>query len=347
MPTPEALGRSIEASGFLRRSAAVFSGQSGHKEWLHFSVYGDGVSVLLNFSLADDVRPGCRPGTELARVTCLVRDTAWDGDVDTHSPATVCARGGGLDARFGESSVEFSGGAFRVRAKLKKRPIEVELRLRPLALPSQSNNVVFEDCPPLSWLVVPRLAATGTVKVGDRLHAIHDAPSYHDHNWGYFRWGKNFVWEWGYGVPGKQEDPFSVVFVRFMERGHLCDLMQGLLVWQGARQARIFRGDELRVRHEGLLSPRRIFRLPRAMSLVAQGTSTDVPKRLLARAEGRGDHVELVFEAEDLAQIITPNDDDLGVTVINEVTGHLSVEGRIHGERVLLSEPTTFEFLSG
>ena len=75
---------SIDSSDFLRRSAAVFSGQKGHKEWLHFAAYGGGVDVLANFSVVDDVRSEARAGGEFGRITCLVRGAEWDGDIDAY-----------------------------------------------------------------------------------------------------------------------------------------------------------------------------------------------------------------------------------------------------------------------
>ncbi len=83
------------------------------------------------------------------------------------------------------------------------------------------------------------------------------------------------------------------------------------------------------------------------MALVAPGGAADVPKLVAVKAESGGDCIELVFEAESLAQIIVPNDDSLGVTVINEVVGQLFVEGIIAGERLTISGRSTFEFLNG
>jgi hypothetical protein len=345
MTMPASLEQAVEAADFFRRSASVFKGQAGHKEWLHFAAYAGGVDVLANFSVVDDLRPGARSGDELGRVTCLVRDGEWDGDIDHHSASEVRVKGGHLDVRMGESSAIFREGEFHLSVKLRNRPIEIELTLRPLALPTQANNVSVADCPPIFWLVVPRLSANGTVTIAGRKHEFRDAPAYHDHNWGYFRWGRDFVWEWGYGVPGNSEDLWTMVFVRFMNRGHFCDLMQGVLLWEGPRQARIFRGEELTVRHDGFLAPTKIFKLPRVMGLVSEATATDIPKRLVVTAEARGDHVEFTFTSSSVGQVIIPNDDDLGVTVINEVTGHLELEGCVRGRRFAISEPSIFEFL--
>jgi hypothetical protein len=346
MTAHAAIARAVDEGNFLRRSSAAFSGQQGHKEWLHFAVHGDGVSLLLNFSVVDDTHDTACRGSATGRVTCLVHTDGWQGDVDTYSHGTFQARGGALSMRFGTQVVEFRDGAFHISVRLRRCPIAIELSLRPEALPSESHDVFFDDCPSMSWVVVPRLRAEGYVEVQGRRHTLDGAPAYHDHNWGYFRWGGNFVWEWGYGLPRREEDEFSLVFVRFMDRGRFSDLMRGILVWKGRRQARIFRGEDVRIRHEGLLAARNPYKLPKPMALVAPGSASDVPKRLVVEAESRGDRIAFSFEALDVAQIIAPNDGDLGVTIINEVTGELTADGVVGGERVHLAGRSTFEFLS-
>jgi hypothetical protein len=344
---PASLAAAIEATDFMRRSGAAFSGESGHKEWLHFAVHAPNVSALVNFSVADDIGDTAKRGAQIGRVTCLVKEDDWDGDVDTYRDRAASARGGRIDVRLGDSFVKFESGEFRVQAVLRRRAVAVDLVLRPEAVPSESNNVFFDDCPSMSWVVLPRLRATGHIHVGSRRHDIVDAPAYHDHNWGSFRWGKNFAWEWGYGLPNRGPDAWSAVFVRFMDRARLADLMRGLLVWHGPRQRRIFRCDEIDVRYEGFARQHRVFKLPRPMGLLAPGTATDVPRRVTAVATSRDDHVEMTFDTDDVAQIVTPNDDDLGVTIINEAFGRVQLTGEIDGEAFDVRGPSTFEFLNG
>jgi hypothetical protein len=71
----------------------------------------------------------------------------------------------------------------------------------------------------------------------------------------------------------------------------------------------------------------------------------DVPAELALTAEGDGDRVEALFRAEDLAQVIIPNDHDPGVTIIHEVNGTLGLRGVVRGEDVSLEGRAIFEFL--
>jgi len=339
------LARALAENGYFRRSSSALAPGASHKEWLHFAVHAEGLDLLANFSLVDDIRKGARPGAEIPRITCLVRERQWDGDIDQYDPALVRVPWGRLDARFGESRATFDGERFHLRVGLRRRPIEMDLELVPLAMPTPAYNLTVDDCPPINWLVVPRLAASGTVRIGDRVHHLENASAYHDHNWGHFHWGKDFAWEWGYAAPDGEASRWTLVFVRLSDRGHNVDLMQSVFLWDGARQARLFRGPELKVWHEGLLRAEHVFKLPRVMGLVSPGAATDVPRKLHAEARSGDDCLRLAFESHDIGQVIIPNDDDLGVTIINEVAGRVTVEGSVYGEPVRFSCPSIFEFL--
>jgi hypothetical protein len=347
--SPSPVARALEQNGYLRGSKTRWQGQAGHKEWLHFAIHAGELDLLVNLSLVDDIGEGARRGAQIARVVCLCRESGgggtWFGDIDQHPARDVKSPVGRLELCFGDNHAVFRDGRLALRARMARLPIAVDLELEPLTLPSQANNLIVEGCDPIQWLVVPRLAATGTVTIGPRTHVLERAVAYHDHNWGYFRWGKNFAWEWGYAAPASLDDPWTLVFVRLSDRRHLTDLMQAIFLWKGERQVRLFRGSELEVWHEGLLRPTRVFKLPRVMALASPGNVTDVPQRLIVRARRGNDRVDLTFDTSDVAQVIIPNDDDVGVTIIHEVAGEVSVEGRVEGERFELAGPSIFEFL--
>lgn len=342
-----AIAHALTRNGYLRRSRFGWEGQAGHKEWLHFAVHAEGLDVLANFSLVDDVRKGARAGSELARIVCLAREGEgeWTGDLDQYERREVSTRGADLAMHFGASRAVFRDGSFELVVGMRQTPIEMDLLLEPQVFPTQANNLMVDDCPPIQWLVVPRWSARGRVRIGQNRYELENAVAYHDHNWGYFRWGKNFAWEWGYAAPDDEENPWTMVFVRLSDRSHLTDLMQAVFLWKGSRQERLFRADELTVWHEGLLRPRRVFKLPRVMALANPGQITDVPQRLQIRARRGSEHVDITFTTTDVAQVIIPNDDDLGVTIIHEVAGRVDVEGRVDGERVTIYGPSIFEFL--
>lgn len=343
----EVIARALEQGGYWRGSPLRLGDEPGYKEWLHFCVYGDAVDLLVNFSIVDGLAAHQGEPREFARLTCLVHAHAgWEGDVIGFPPGEVTARRGSISLEFGDDCVHFHDGVFYVKATLPERGIALELTLTPAAVPSPANNIEVEDGPPIHWFVVPRLFANGAVLVGNVLHRLLAAPAYHDHNWGHFRWGRDFAWEWGHCVPRTASDVWSAVVVRLSDRGHNRTLMQALFIWRGARQHRIFRDEELRVTHEGTLRRGTPFKLPRVMALVHPGSAADIPERLVLDAAGRGDWARIEFEFRDVAQVVIPNDDDLGVTVINEVNGRYLLRGVIRGESIETAGSAVVEFLS-
>lgn len=348
------LERAVEIGDYWRRSPFGVGGAGSHKEWLHFVVHTANLDLLVNFSLVDDVRPEAAPGTELPRTVVLVRDAAsaggaWDGDIELFAPDECRVVGGGIDTHFGPNAVRFGDGAYDIRIRMRRRPIALDLRLRPVTFPALSNNIGLEMSDrPINWMVLPRLVADGTARIGNTEHQLRAAPAYHDHNWGHFAWGRDFAWEWGFSLPPTPRDPWTVVFVRLADRGHTRVLTQGLFLWRGASHWRIFRAHEMRVAPRGLLRTPRVYKLPRVMNVISPGSDVDVPARLDAYAEADGDWAEITFDSDEVAQVCIPNDtDDDAVTVINEVSGSLRLRGAIRGERVTMTGRAMFEFVRG
>jgi hypothetical protein len=337
--------QAIRQADWLRRSPRAAGGRHGHKEWLHFCIYGPEIDVLVNFSVLDDVRPTLRAHRELARVTLLVHDGGWAGEVTRYPAEEVEIEGGFINARFGPNSVQFADGRYTLAARFRERAIAVDVTLEPVTMPSIVHNVRVGDGPPINWLVVPRLLANGRIIVGDRIHVIDGALAYHDHNWGHFGWGRDFAWEWGYGLPENPANPWSLVFVRLSDRAHTRCMMQGVFLWRGSCEQRLFRDHDLRVRHLGLLRSARICKVPAVMALVHPDQVTGIPRELHVEGGADGDAIEAVFRGADVAQVIVPNDRDFGVTVINEVSGRFGARGVVRGERLAIDGRAVFEFL--
>jgi hypothetical protein len=275
----------------------------------------------------------------------LARDTAgWHGGVDDVADvAGAVVRGGQLHAVLGDLSIAGSGAEITLRGRLRDAPIELDLVLRAQTFPSLASGVSIGDGPPIHWLVVPRLLATGRVVIAGLAYALDGAPAYHDHNWGFFS-HRDFAWQWGHdGGTG----PHSVVLARLLDGAHATAYMQALLIWRGARQVRVFRGDELRVEPEGFLRPERPFTVPRAAALLVERLATEVPRRLHIAATADGDALDGAFEARSLARIVVPHDDSLATTAIHEVEGQLRLTGTLHGASFAVDAPAIFEFLRG
>jgi hypothetical protein len=310
------------------------------KEWYHFCVVSPNLELIVNFNLGR-APPPAQQGVPVARLIVLARHDRWEGGVETVPDGQSTISSGRIHLMFGESHLRFEAGVFHLSVRMKEQPIAAELQLEPLAMPLRSSEARLGDGT-LNWVVVPALRAKGAVRLGDRVYRLDGAPAYHDHNWGAWRWGSDFAWQWGFGLPSR-ENVWSVVYSRMTDRTRTQDFDRKLCLWREGRLARLFSERDVEIRLEGFLRLASIRKFPSVMALAAPGDSTDVPRTLHVTARSNGDHLSLRFHAEDVAQIVIPNEIDLGVTAISEVCGRLELKGYVQGESISSEGTGVFE----
>ena len=198
----------------------------------------------------------------------------------------------------------------------------------------------------IDWLVVPRLAASGTIVVDRRVYKLENAPAYHDHNWGHWLWGQDFAWQWGFALPAKMDQAWSIVFDRVTNRARNQIQELKLSVWQEDKLQRIFAHSDIQVRERGYLHPERVPKFPRIMGLITPESTPDVPRTFEIEAASGDDRVRCLFQAQDVGQIVVPNETDLEMTVINEVSGLIEGEGVVKGKSFSVHGQGLFEFLT-
>lgn len=340
----DSLARVIALTDHFRFPPSARDRRNGYKEWHHFCIIAPDVQAILNLNLGYDAQSPA--GQEVARVVLLVHDHAWDGDVETIPARDVQVHRGLIDARLGHNSIRFQDGVFDLSVALSDRPITLALRLTPVSFPLLRSSTPIDEGT-ISWLVVPRLLASGHITVGRRVYALDQAPAYHDHNWGHWLWGQDFAWQWGFALPESADVPWSMVFDRVTDRARNRALELRLAFWKGAQIQRLFMHDEIQTWPQGHFdAPGRVPKFPRVMALVAPEVTTDVPACLEVIARRGDDHLHCHFQAEDIVQVVVPNESDLGTTVINEVSGSLEASGRVKGEPVAMRGRGFFEFLT-
>jgi len=338
---------SIRELDFFRCSSSHVGGDAGHKEWQHFVVHAEGIQLLVNFNLLDDRWATSERNRPVQRVIAIARtERGWTGGIERIDSKDVDLRPGEIAARFGRNSLAFEDGRYRVRIALDNAAISADLIFEPTTVPMLANNQPLSRSRAVSWMFVPRLMCTGVVTLGSERHEITEAPAYHDHNWGNFAWGEDFAWEWGSALASGAQSQWSMVFARMSDLGRNISRGQGLFVWRGAHFHRLFRDDEIDTRYTGRFLAPSPLKLPPVMGLLSPGGAHDLPARLEITARGRGDNLRVVFSAEDVVQIIIPNDADVaGVTVLNEVIGRVSASGTVRGSLVAMDGPGVFEFI--
>jgi len=329
------------------RGGVARGGVADRKEWYHFCILGPDVDVIVNFSLATDLRPAARSGSQLGRVVLLLRERGhgWEGDVDTFPARDVQARAGDVGMHIGGNMLGYGTGGYQLSVALAECPLTARLTLYPRTLPllARSNAVIGEGR--ISWLMVPRLTATGTVVAGRRTYQLAGAPAYHDHNWGHWQWGQDFTWQWGFALPS-DDGQWAVVFQQMRDRSRNRVTEQIMALWRGPDLYRLFHQHEIEMQSAGLVPVRPLLKLPRVLGLVAPERTTDLPQRLVVNAVSSSDRLRMTFEAYDLAQILVPHETDLGTMVINEVRGRATVYGDVKGHEVAWAGEGIYEFLT-
>jgi len=353
-PDP-AITRLIGEADYFRRAPPGPAGRS-FKEWQHFLVLAPGLDLLVNFSISSissisgiPEDRGSSPGAH-GRVILLAYDGQWSGSVEQCPAGSFTAPSGRLAARFAASRMDFIDGRYHLEFRGDGRhAISGQLVCTPQVLPALSHNIHLADHASLSWLMLPRLIVSGHVEIGGRRHALIDVPAYHDHNWGSFRWGDDFAWEWGCGLPDlpdRTDHAWSLIHVRMADRARLRVHSQGLFLWRGREHHRFFRDDELRVTLRGTADVHEVFKLPSVLAVLAPDRHCDVPAEIEVEASGDGDRVHMTFTPRAVAQVLIPDETrDDRLVVLNEACGDLRLEGTIRGEAVTMAGRGVFEFI--
>ncbi|MGF1468139.1 MAG: hypothetical protein ACFCGT_18625 [Sandaracinaceae bacterium] len=341
---PALAARLLRRFDFNRAPLGPSSRGEGYKEWLYFGVGSASLDIVVVFATTDG--PRRRPVPRVCRLLLFVRDEGgWRGWVERSTAARGRLPGGDLGAFVHRSRVTPEAGGFRLDLAPRDAPIRGTLLLEPRSLPVPLHQRPAANAPAMSWVVVPRLRASGVVEVEGTRHEIPGAPAYHDHNWGTFDFGHDFTWEWGYSL-FEERAPWSFVMVRFADATRSRALEQTLFLWRGPKQARVLTDRSLTVRRQGRLRPDRLPKVPGSLRLLVPGNATDVPERFEVEGALGADRVEMSFVSEQVLQLLVPDAGGFGVSRIHEVAGRVTLVGQVRGEPFRQEGRGVFEFLA-
>lgn len=329
---------------FVRRSPRLSGLDAGHKEWLHFCVHGRDVDLVVNLSLVDEQIRG--DWTEVGRTTLMCRtDRGWSGGVTRHVGADLRAVGGTMHLDLGTSRLRLEPSGVFIRVDQPEHGLRLEGMVTPQSWPMHAPDLRVAAGTAMHWVVTPRIAFSGLLTVRGTRTRLHRASGYHDHNWGSFTWGADFGWVWGYVVPDDPTCPWTAAFVQMTDRARTRTTAQALFLWRDGVQHRTFRDDEVTTRRTGVFEQERWPRFPTAMRLTSPEMRFDVPQVHQALGKWAADSVDIRFQTTASAQMMVPNETDLGVTRINETVGHAVVTGQVMGERIAFAGRGFYEFL--
>ena len=319
------------------------------KEWFHFNILvpDSSTDLVINFSFAGDVT---RAGAGQADVIALVHHRArgWQGGIDSYDASAAVANPERLALSVADAaSLSYQKGLYHLALQRHDGSMALQAVLTPLVEPM----LLWHDTPlgsgSINWLITPHMEASGELTIGGEQLVFHEAYSYHDHNWGYWKWGEDFGWEWGFFAQMTRamgEGRFIIVSDRTSTRQGDVSLEHTLAVWRDAKLVKVFTRQMLRSRRHGRFAgttPRH----PGAANLVVTGTVQTVPERFVSSARDEGDWIDFEYVVDAACQISIPNELSFGVIGLNETFGELAVRGVLNGENLEFSARACFEFL--
>ncbi len=307
-------------------------------EWQHFLVQLPDLHVLVNLSWDQALDGG--------RSIVVAWDGAWAGGVEVFRGGRVGIVPGRIDARLGRTRLTFDGLRYHLHLRMDSGAVKADLSFTPTCDAVPSYNLKL-GTRPMSWVQLPRLVVSGRIALNDREHTLAGAPAYHDHNWGRFRWADDFAWEWGTIAPRESTSPWSFALLRTTDRGRRRLRDRVLYVFKEGRRARLFEPHQIRVRSPGTLTPPDQFTVPAAAHLLLPGALGDLPADMTFSAQDGDDVLELRVVGRRLARIVIPEEDGVGVVVINQVFVRGEAEGRIGGEDLQAEGSGVVEMIRG
>jgi hypothetical protein len=211
--------------------------------------------------------------------------------------------------------------------------------------------LIWNDAPVgsgnLNWLIVPDLDASGHLTVAGATKPFHQVVAYHDHNWGHWKWGEDFGWDWGFATaprPIHDAPALTVVFGRTASRNRAAIYEQTMAIWNNAELVKLFTRRQVRARREGCYAGD-IPRLPGAARLIDQGRVLNVPAHYYVSARDDGDWLDIEYRIESALQIAVPTDFGFGLVDLNETFGSTRIRGEIGGLSVDFVTRACFEFM--
>ena len=348
-PVSSATAQALAVADRLHPPPAGAPDAAQYKEWQHFVLFdGDERALIANLSVSGDVQRG---GGGEARVVLLSHGPeGWSGGVDVYRGEEARLTAGSPSLRVGPHRLDYRGGRYRLSAALRDGSLAVRAHLEPVGAPA----MIWSDTPVgsgyVNWLIVPDLVATGRARAGGWRGSLSGWRGYHDHNWGRWWWGEDFGWQWGVAQgPDAAGDgsALTLVYDRTTDRAGQVVKEHTLTIWRGAELATVFTRGSLRARATGTFSREPVRRVPGVMGLLAQGTSSGVPREFEWEAHDGPDHLVARYEPASAIDVVVPSELGPGHVRLAEAVGTLTVQGRVLGEDLDFRTRGFFEFMGG
>jgi len=309
------------------------------KDWYHFVLLhaASGWRALVNVNLAGGGSDG--DGAELqytlaihvpgepARLHGASRSLPWRADTVTQRPLRI---------RADELELSFDQQVFGLRVQPQGLDLGIALHARPDATALLVTEGSAFGSGFIGWGLVPQLLAGGELWACGRKAAItHDWFCYQDHNFGRFRWGEDFGWEWMVAHARTPQQPeLTVVMDLRTDRTHRRGGLPYLFVLVGRELRKVFLGPAMRLRWDWSNGARLPPRLPGALATLLASRSEREPVALHIEAADECDRLSLHLEVDAHLQIVAADNSSAAYTRIGEASGRVAITLQL-GETVI------------
>ena len=289
---------------------------SGWRAIANVNLDGSGGDALLEWTLVVHA-----PGAP-SRLYGTSRSQTWRPGMVQARPLAIV----GNDVSYG-----FDGRQIALRIA----PGDLELQLNLVARPAATPLLVSEGAPfgsgYFGWGIVPVLQAEGEIATCGRSELIDSSWfCYHDHNFGRFRWGEDFGWEWLVAhVIGEGGEPMTVIADWRTDRVHSPGGLLHVYIVLGGRVRKVFLGPAVRLRwlwHDEVALPAR---LPGTMATLLADRPSRCPRAIVLDAADERDRIQLTVDVDAYFEVIAPDARSTAATRIGETSGLATVELRL------------------
>jgi len=309
-------------------------------EWLYFNFAGpSGVFGYVSMIVGGDIETGQGRGGPLLQIQEPGKPPRRFTVEFPLEPGAISLEH--VDLRLGEHNTAiFRDGAYRLHLEWDEQqgPVRADLVVRPLLDLYYPPVLLHESERFVSGYTVPALRTTvsGTIHAPGVYLELHDAPGYHDHNWGTWR---SVNWEWG--TASSDAGAHVLLYGRIQHpdidpgragAGIFLLLAQGRTASQRGGVLALFRPRE--IHYEWKEAPE----LP--------GHPERVPARLLmqdareaeatAAISARGDRIAVEIGVEAVTTTPPRPGEEL---VFLQLRGHYSVQAQIAGRELRFDTP--------
>lgn len=337
MATAAAQAELIERVEALRIPVPPQPANDDWKDWYHFVLLhpGSGWRVIVNVNLAgggDSAQLQYTlvihvPG-EPARLHGASRSVPWRAGMVAARPLSI---------RSEEVELVFDRQVFALRVQPRGLDLGLSMHARPDATPLLVTEGSSFGSGFIGWGVLPRLLAKGELWACGRQAAItHDWFCYQDHNFGRFRWGEDFGWEWMVAhalAPDRTE--ITVVVDRRSDRSHRRGGLPYLFILVGRELRKVFLGPSMTMRWDWSDSARLPPRLPGAMATLLGGQTEREPVAVRIEAADERDRFSLQLEVDAHLQIVAADNQGVGHSRIGEASGSITISLHLGGTELV------------